>query len=206
MLEASGGWAWGYGLHDRYVGYVWADALGAPVEPTHLVEARAALLFAEPSSRAAVRAVLPIGARLAGQAEGDFLETADGFVPRQQLRPIECLTDDPVEVAEQLIGTPYLWGGRGIGGIDCSGLVQLAFGLAGVSVPRDSDQQAAAGRAAAANARRGDLLFFPDHVALLAGPDTVVHASGHWMEVRIESLADLVARLGTPIARRRVLP
>ena len=206
VLENSGDWAWGYSVHDHYVGYVRSEALAGGASFTHIVTARAALAFAEPSSRAPVRAELPMGSRIAGVAEGEFLLTDSGFVPLQLLRPNQEASEDPVLPAERLVGTPYLWGGRGIGGVDCSGLVQLAFGLAGIALPRDSDQQAAEGADIPGALRRGDLLFFPDHVVLLSAPDRAMHARGHWMRVVSEPLSDIVARLGEPVARRRVTP
>jgi cell wall-associated NlpC family hydrolase len=206
MLERSGDWAWGYSAHDGYVGYVRADVLGPAAEASHVVSASRALMFAEPTSRAPVIAVLPMGSRLAGQEEDGFLNTARGFVAMQQVRPAGEAIADPVAAAEQLIDTPYLWGGRGIGGIDCSGLVQVAFGLTGIALPRDSDQQMGAGKPVDGALRRGDLLFWDDHVILLTGPDAAIHASGHWMRTAAEPLADIVARIGEPVAKRRLLP
>lgn len=205
MVETSGDWAWGYRTHDHYVGYVQAEALVEAAEPTHIVTARSALIFAEPSSHAPVVAVLPMGSRISGNLEGEFVKTAQGFVPAQQLRACKDDVADPVETAEKLIGMPYLWGGRGLGGIDCSGLVQIAFGLAGIALPRDSDQQMTKGSEVTGDLRRGDLLFYANHVILLSAPDYAIHASGHWMSVMAEPLSDILARLGEPVARRRVL-
>lgn len=203
VLDLSGGWAWGYSVHDHYVGYVAADALAGADQPTDIVIARETLVLSEPSSRARPVARLPMGARVSGVAQGDFLETANGFVPRQHLIETGARADDPVALALALAGMPYLWGGRGIGGIDCSGLVQLVYGLIGIPLPRDSDQQAGAGAAITGDLRRGDLLLWPDHVVLLVDSGTIVHANGHHMAVVVEPLADLIARAGPPTARRR---
>lgn len=205
VVEASGGWAWGYSAHDGYVGYIAETALVEPTDQTHRVTARVALAFAEPSSRAAVCALLPTGALLGGEADGAFLRSNIGFVPLHQVAPAASIAD-PVQTARLLIGMPYLWGGRGTGGIDCSGLVQLAFSFAGLALPRDSDQQAHAGAPADSPTRAGDLLFFPDHVVLASAADHAIHASGHWMQVVEEPVADIVARLEGPIAHRRILP
>lgn len=205
VLQQAGDWAWGFSEHDRYVGYVRADALVEAAQPTHVVDTPAALLFSEPSSRAAIVAVLPMGSRLAGNAEGAFLVTNAGYVPTQQLRPTAEPLADAAAAAERLVGAPYLWGGRGVGGMDCSGLVQIAFGLAGIDLPRDSDQQMTAGGPATGELCRGDLLFWDDHVIMMTGPDTAIHANGHWMGTAIEPLADIVARLGEPIAKRRMI-
>ena len=106
--------------------------------------------------------------------------------------------EDPAELAEQMIGAPYLWGGRTAKGVDCSGLVQLVWGAAGVQLPRDSDLQLAALGADKdvdpAALARGDLVFFPGHVGIMADGQNIIHASRRWMAVKAEPLADVIAR------------
>jgi len=211
VLDIAGGWAWGYALADHYVGYVAMAALGAPVEPTHRVTAPLALLFEAPDIKSPVLAEWPMGARFTATVEGDFLAAGQGYIHRRHARGIGEADADPVAVAERLLGAPYRWGGRGAGGIDCSGLVQLALGLAGIDAPRDSDMQRALGHEIAPDAplARGDLIFFPGHVGLMADGTRLLHANAHAMAVTIEPLADVVARLATscdqPIVARRRL-
>ncbi|WP_298516219.1 NlpC/P60 family protein [uncultured Nocardioides sp.] len=59
------------------------------------------------------------------------------------VRTAALANDDPLAVARGFLGTPYLWGGLGRDGIDCSGLVHLAYRSVGVRVPRDAADQAA---------------------------------------------------------------
>ena len=211
LLDIAAGWAWGYSAHDDYVGYVPADTLGPIAQATHVVAAASALVFAAPDIKSAVVATLPIGANFGGVADGAFIAGAGGFVHVRHVRPIDATESDPVAVAERLIGLPYLWGGRGGGGIDCSGLVQAALGLCGIDAPRDSDQQRALGREIASGepVHRGDLVFFPGHVGLMVDVERMIHANAHWMAVTVEPLTDIVARLSPthaePILARRRL-
>lgn len=212
VLDISGGWAWGRCLHDDYVGYVPAELLGAIRTPDHIVVAPVALIFADADIKAPNVGRLSIGARIAGEVAGDFLRIETGFIHLRHVAPIAAAEADPVAVAERLIGAPYLWGGRGAGGVDCSGLVQRAFGLAGIDCPRDSDQQRdGLGRLLGQDepAARGDLIFFPGHVGLMTDGVRMIHANAHWMAVTVEPLADVVARLSTthasPISARRRL-
>jgi cell wall-associated NlpC family hydrolase len=92
---------------------------------------------------------------------------------------------DVLDIAERLVGVPYIWGGVSPYGIDCSGLVHLAHRHAGVSVPRDADDQAEASRQlGSAEARPGDLYFFArpgraiHHVGIVRGDQETLHASG----------------------------
>jgi cell wall-associated NlpC family hydrolase len=91
--------------------------------------------------------------------------------------------------------------------VDCSGLVQVALGMCGVSAPRDSDQQRDALGVAvdpAGPLKRGDLVFFPGHVGFMTSPDHLLHANAHWMAVVEEPLADVVARLAAAGVARPV--
>jgi cell wall-associated NlpC family hydrolase len=212
-VDCSSGWAWGYGHHDNYVGYVPITALGPVVAATHVVVAQAGLIFAAPDIKAPVVTRLPMGARIAADREvGDFVSTDDGFLHRRHIVALSVTEPDYVATAERLIGVPYRWGGRSGDGIDCSGLVQLSLALAGIAAPRDSDQQRDAlglPLPETAPLARGDLVFLPGHVGLMADAEMLVHANAYWMAVVREPLADVLARQpegAEVIARRRIAP
>jgi gamma-D-glutamyl-L-lysine dipeptidyl-peptidase len=86
---------------------------------------------------------------------------------------------------EYFAGSPYQWGGVTPSGVDCSGLVQTTFLARGLTLPRDSSEQARCGALVAlANIRPGDLLFFREgsgervtHVAFAGEADTLVHST-----------------------------
>lgn len=198
LLDLTGGWAWGYCLADHYVGYLAADALGAPIAPTHRVRASEALLHSAPEAASGGSAVLPRGALVMGEPEGEWLATAHGYLPLAALVEADAEEKDAAAIAEELVGAPYLWGGRTAAGVDCSGLVQLAWASAGIQLPRDSDLQLAAlgpdKNVDPAALRRGDLVFFPGHVGIMADASNIIHASRRWMAVKVEPLVDVIAR------------
>jgi cell wall-associated NlpC family hydrolase len=211
VLDIVAGWAWGRCAHDGYVGYVPADALGRGPNATHRIAVPTALVFASADIKTAVVDRWPIGARFAATGEaGDFLESDAGFVHRRHALPLDA-TRDPLDTATALIGQPYLWGGRGGGGIDCSGLVQIACAFAGIAAPRDSDmQREGLGRALGEEETlaRGDLVFFPGHVGLMQDESRLIHANAFAMAVTVEPLDAVIARHHmepAPIlARRRI--
>jgi cell wall-associated NlpC family hydrolase len=86
---------------------------------------------------------------------------------------------DVLDEARAYLGAPYEWGGMTEAGIDCSGLVHMAFRRLGVLVPRDSWQQGQAGtEVAEEDLRPGDLVCYERHVAFWLGGGRILHASG----------------------------
>jgi len=85
---------------------------------------------------------------------------------------------DPVERARAYLGTPYEWGGMTERGIDCSGLVHMAYRRTGRLVPRDDYQQAAAGEEVAeGELRPGDLVWYHGHIAFWLGEGRILHST-----------------------------
>lgn len=82
-----------------------------------------------------------------------------------------------VEAAHSQLGVPYVWGGSTPNvGLDCSGLTQWCYAQAGISIPRYSEDQATGGtKILLSEARPGDILWRPGHVAIYIGGDQYIH-------------------------------
>ncbi|HEV7368055.1 C40 family peptidase [Arenibaculum sp.] len=213
VYDERPGWAWGQCAADGYVGWVPAQALSDRVHaPTHRLKALRSFVFPEPDLKTPPLDTLSLGTPLAvaGERSGWCGLAGGGWVFARHVEPVGADPHDPVETALAFLGTPYLWGGRSSIGIDCSGLVQAAFAMANLQVPRDSDmQRAAIGTLASPDGRdfafrRGDVVGFPGHVGLMLDAERLVHATGFHLAVCIEPVAAVAERAGGILAVRRV--
>jgi SH3-like domain-containing protein len=133
-----------------------------------------------------------------------------GYIQKDNLMSFDefCNESNPdgatvLKSAALFAGIPYLWGGTSSKGFDCSGMVQEAFFLNGLLLPRDASQQALCGipvdiSGGFENLRIGDLLFFGSvkdsemritHVALYKGNSEFIHCSGMVMLTSLDSSA-----------------
>lgn len=98
-----------------------------------------------------------------------------------------------INQAIRYFNAPYLWGGRSPFGIDCSGLTQIIYKMAGVALPRDAGQQVHQGKMLSfiEETMPGDLAFFDDeegrivHVGIIWKQGKIIHSSG---KVRIDNI------------------
>lgn len=200
VLERRAGWAYVIAGDDGYCGYVATRALAPPQAATHIVTQRSSHLYSAADLKSPDRLAVSMGTRLAiTGVERGFALTGEGLaIPAQHIAPLDTALPDPVAVAESLLGTPYLWGGNSAFGLDCSGLVQLCWRMAGRAAPGDSDLQAREmGEVLPdrAKLKRGDLLFWKGHVAIVVDPKRIIHANGHTMSVAYEDTAAAIERI-----------
>lgn len=181
---------------EGYVAYIAADDIRR-VEETEFVRYQDGPQVRLCENHLDGQTQLPLGARLKCTARTP--DAVQVLLPTGESASIpagKCEVEEPgshpaveraIAAALRLKGTPYLWGGRTSAGVDCSGLVQTAFGTAGLRLPRDSDQQAYLGRLTAtrwsrAGLRRGDTLYFLrsdgriGHTGLYLGDDQYLEA------------------------------
>jgi hypothetical protein len=105
----------------------------------------------------------------------------------------EFLSESIIKYSSIFLNTPYLWGGRTLFGIDCSGFAQQVYKLFNKQLPRDAYQQAEQGEALGflEEAVCGDLAFFDNeagfitHVGIMLNNHQIIHASGR---VRIDNI------------------
>jgi cell wall-associated NlpC family hydrolase len=138
---------------------------------------------------------IPFGSSLPGFVDGkgklnDLEYSFNGnFINRKNVKPDPNILQ---QLTAQWLNAPYMWGGRTILGVDCSGFVQVNYKMMGIDLLRDAWQQTQQGTTVKKlkEVICGDLAFFDDkdeivHVGILLSPDQIIHASG---KVRIDTI------------------
>ncbi len=128
------------------------------------------------------------GTRTAPQQEQQQDQAETTSAPEENVSTASGSGSAVVDIARRYVGTPYVYGGSSPAGFDCSGFTAYVFAQVGVSIPRSSSAQRNAGRVvSAAEARPGDLVWWPGHVGIYTGngqhiaarnPGTPLHESG----------------------------
>ncbi len=132
----------------------------------------------------------------------------DIFVPE-----IASFKERIEHVAKFYLHSPYLWGGRTMFGIDCSGFAQIVYKLCGIKINRDARQQAEQGKAVdfLPASQTGDLAFFDNeegriiHVGIMLGNSHIIHAAGRVKIDRIDDQGIFSEELGKYSHKLRIV-
>lgn len=139
---------------------------------------------------------VPMGSSLSAFKNGKaFWRKNSVYFKGKVWNPEEIIISQKIikQIAFKFLNTSYLWGGKSVFGIDCSGYAQMTYKFLNRPLPRDASQQAENGDAVnfLQEARCGDLAFFDNeegaiiHVGILLNDHEIIHSSG---KVRIDKI------------------
>lgn len=189
MLNEKEDWMHVSCAHDKYEGWIPKNYL-TPLADNHKTWSRKVSVHGAVMQNSMGRIDLSPGSIIPAGLEFDEMGNHFKFSDARAFEP-ESL--DPAGLSMLFLHSPYLWGGRSVWGIDCSGLVQVVFGILGKQLPRDTSQQVNEGKPVVfAEKQSGDLAYFEKdgkitHVGVVLSEGRIIHASG---KVRIDELTD----------------
>jgi len=190
---------------DNYFGWVKKKGLGKIKKATHRVIVNRSFIYIDKNPKSNCILYLPLGAKLHikniqhewAQVSLYNYEIQLGYIPGCHIVSLEHRLKDWVSIAEQLVNTPYRWGGRDTIGIDCSALLQLSYQTYGKYIPRNTSEQIKLKKKKICNInnlKRGCVVFWKGHVAIMVDDLNCIHANAFHMKTKIEPLSKIVER------------
>lgn len=206
ILDENLNWYYCKLITDNYCGWVQKKNLGETNPTTHIVISSRTFLFRSNDVKSGCIDYLPLGAQLyVNDIDKDWARIIlfdnsnykFAYVPKNHIIKIGSKIKDWVSIAETLIGTPYVWGGRNSIGLDCSALLQLSYQTYGENIPRNSiDQSLLKKEIINKNniLKRGFAIFWEGHVGIMTDELNCVHANAFHMAVSKEPLSNIINR------------
>jgi cell wall-associated NlpC family hydrolase len=196
LKEKGSLWVKVRSMHDQYEGWMTRNLLAeVPGEVAKQTNEFVGADLCGPLVMGDMTLQLPFGSSLPAFNDGlgkinELTYQFNGkFSNRTQQQPGPWLIK---QLTTSWLNAPYMWGGRTIFGVDCSGFVQVIYKMMGIDLPRDAWQQAQEGQPVKKlkEATSGDLAFFDDkdeivHVGILLNNEQIIHASG---KVKIDKI------------------
>ena len=145
--------------------------------------------------------LLTLGTRLLNYSNGTFSVLSKQYhidptcvnitTAQRSTGEADLQRSDLATIAQSLLNTPYLWGGKTAMGLDCSGFTQVVYAAVGINILRNAREQITQGKevTSLADALPGDLAFFDhsdrdpkatriSHVGMLLSPTEIIHCAG----------------------------
>lgn len=206
ILENNLEWCFCKLLTDSYCGWIKRKDLGHMENLTHRIYNKRSFLYTHQNAKSNYIHHLPLGSQLSIQKVRDnwaqvylpdIHKNRIAYVPSNHIIVSSSKVKDWVQVAEQLLNTPYKWGGRDTIGLDCSALLQLSYQTYGENIPRNTSDQIKIQKKNIPHINqleRGCVVFWKGHVGIMVDKLNCIHANAFHMKTVIEPLHNVIFR------------
>ena len=207
ILDEEKEWFKCKAILDNYEGWIKKSELCFFPDPTHRIISPRSFVYKYKDIKSNIFQYLPFGSKLKvlnkkeEWSEIQIYKNNDlikGFVPTKHIVPLDNVANDWVCLAENLIGTPYKWGGRDTIGIDCSALIQISLETIGIKFPRNTNDQQKFEEGISLEynkLQRGVLVFWDGHVGVMINNKEILHSNAFFMSTIIEDFKTAEKRI-----------
>jgi cell wall-associated NlpC family hydrolase len=207
VLDSFSDWLYCRLLTDNYLGWIKKKFVDQLQPATHRIVSKRSFLFSKKNIKSNYIDYLPLGAKLSViDIDRDWAKVnlsnnntyKIAYTPSKHLISLKNNIKDWVSVAEQMVGTPYKWGGRDTIGLDCSALLQLSYQTYGQDIPRNTVDQINLKKEIITDINkleRGFVIFWKGHVGIMVDKLNCIHANAFHMQTRKETLNDIILRM-----------
>ena len=195
-------------LTDNYCGWIQKQNLAKMKPSTHRIISKRTFLLKDRDVKSGCITYLPLGGQVSVKsidkewAKVNLFENSShkiAYIPSHHIIEKNAKIQNWVGIAEKLVGSPYVWGGRNSIGLDCSALLQLSYQTYGEDIPRNTINQLSLNKNIIHSLdilERGFVIFWQGHVGIMVDKLNCIHANAYHMEVSIEPLANIISRIG----------
>lgn len=210
----KGNYAFGTTIEDKYEGWIKSNSLGPITNNNYIVSSIRTPVLSKPDVKSKLIFFLHIRSKInvvenfeiwvkIAIPENNKLKY--GYIFKPHILKKKCFQSDWVKYALDFLGAPYRWGGRNSLGLDCSALLQLSIAFSGEIIPRDTKDQITYFLesqkfrvfqcSSSLQYKRGDIIFWEDHVAIVIDKERLIHSSATHNQVIIEEIKLVLSRI-----------